>query len=999
MKNILMVLLLMLPLAALGQHTVTGTVVDAKTGETLIGASVVLQGGKAATVTGIDGDFSLSVPAPDCKLMVSYVGYKPTVIALKGRSRVEVRLDDSSESLDEVIVVGYGSQKKETLVGSISSIKASTLVSVPATNLTQTLAGKASGLAVVQASGEIGRDEAQIYIRGKATFEGKSAQPLIIIDGVIQDSFSQLDPNEVETINILKDASATAVYGVKGANGVIIVTTKRGIEGRAQVSLSVQTAITSPMRLHKPIEGYRTALLRNVLDNAAGNQMSYSASQLMNWRTKASPYTEPDIDWMDEIMRPHSSQQQYNVNVRGGTDKVRYFMSGGFFDQDSPFRNDNITRFNRFNFRSNLDIDVNRDLSISLNLSSRIESRRYPYSLYFNSWSIYHDAYAKSGIKYPIYNMDGSYSPDNINAALHDSGEGKSKRTVIDVALNVRYKLDRILPGLAVRGQVAYNDNTTHSKLYVKQAPIYDYKYATDTYLLLTPGRPIRYDWDDVGNARRLYWEAALTYDKDFGENKINALLLFNQSLYGNEADQDYATQGLVGRLTYNYGERYLAEVNFGLNGSENFAPEKRYGFFPAFSVGWILSREKFWERAGLQDLINHFKIRASLGWVGNDRSWAYVAESGSSVEQRFIYLQQYVYGGGYIFGDTQIEGIRSSIVANPDVTWEKARKFNIGFEARMFNDAVSLSAEYFNEYRKDILTQNENVPSFFGATSVPSNIGRIRNQGVEIEVGYDKAVSRDFSFFVKGNFSFARNKVLEKGSARGVLPYQRPEGFAVDTPLKYITMGYFQSYEEIEAAPSQLGISGNVEVNPGDLRYRDINGDGVIDRFDQIRVGFPTTPEIQYGFNVGFFWRGFDVSALFQGTANVSYDKNWEIMWAFSNNDNVFPRHWYYWTPETGDSAAQYTEMYGKYHNNEAGADYTLSDGSYIRFKNLDVGYTIPSSITKAIYLSKVRVYMSALNLCTWSKEKGLDPDNRDNRGGTMPPSKSFNFGININF
>ncbi len=999
MKNLLIALLLMLPLAAAGQHTVNGTVFDAATGETLIGASVQVEGTSVATITDIDGNFRITLPPGKDKLSVSYIGYNRKVVSVGKNSEIKIRLEESSNSLDEVVVVGYGAQKKETLVGSISSIKSKELVSVPATNLTQTLAGKASGLAVVQSSGEIGRDEAQIFIRGKATFAGESAQPLIIIDGVIQDSFSQLDPNEVETINILKDASATAVYGVKGANGVIIVTTKRGIEGKPQVSLTANVAVSSPMRLHKPIEGYRTALLRNVLDNAAGIQMSYTADQLMNWRTKASPYTEPDIDWMDEIMKGSSTQQQYNVNVRGGTKAVRYFISGGFFTQDSPFRNDDITNFNRFNFRSNLDIDVTREFSVSLNLNSRVESRTYPYNLFYNSWSVYHDAYSQSGIKYPVYNMDGSYAPNNIISRIKDSGQGKSKRSVLDVAFTAEYKLDRLLKGLAVKGQVAYNDNTSHSKLYTKQAAIYDYKYETDTYLLLTPGRPVHYDWDDVGNARRLYWEAALTYAGDFGKNKINALVLFNQMLHGDHAGQDYATQGLVGRVTYNYGERYLAEVNFGLNGSENFAPGKRYGFFPAFSLGWIMSREKFWENAGLSDIVSHFKIRASLGWVGNDRAWAYVSETNTTEEQRFIYLQQYIYSGGYIFGDTSIGGIRSSLVANPDVTWEKSRKFNVGFETRLLRDEISLTAEYFNEYRKDILTQNENIPSYFGATSVPANIGRIRNQGVEIELGYDKAINRDFSFYVKGNFSFARNKILEKGSARGVLPYQRPEGFAIDTPLKYVTLGYFQSYEEIENSPSQLGISGNVEVNPGDLKYKDINGDGVIDRFDQIRVGFPTTPEIQYGFNVGLFWKGFDVSALFQGVANVSYDKNWEIMWAFSNNDNVFPRHWYYWTPEMGDDAAQYTEMYGKYHNNEAGADYTLSSGSYIRFKNLDIGYTLPASVTENIFINQIRVYMSALNLCTWSKEKGLDPDNRDNRGGTMPPSRSFNFGVNINF
>lgn len=1001
-KIILLITMQLVPLFVMAQVSLTGIVKDANSGESLIGVTVMVEGTTVGTVTDVDGKFMLSVPNDNVKLLVSYIGYKTEKVAVKGQKFITVKLSEDSQTLDEVVVVGYGVQRKETLVGSISSVKADDLVGVPASNLTQTLAGKASGLAIVQSSGEIGRDEAQIFIRGKATFESNSAQPLIIIDGIMQESFAQIDPNEVESINILKDASATAVYGVKGANGVIIVTTKRGVTGKAQVSFSGQMALNYPMRLHEPIDGYRTALLRNELDDNTGSQSRYTASQLMNWRTKASPYTEPDVNWMDEIMKTSSIQQQYNVNVRGGTQTVRYFLSGGYFDQNSPFKNDNITKFNRFNFRSNLDIDVTSDLSLSLNMGARIENRRYPSSIFYSSWEVYRAAFAQSGIKYPMYNMDGSYAPNNIIANLEESGTGTDKRTVMEIALNAEYKMDWLLKGLAVKVQVAYDDNSNHTTMYTQSPGIYEYIYPTDAYIEKQPARPLHYDWDDVHNSRKIYWEGAVTYNREFRKHNISGLLLFNQLLRGTDAEQFYATQGLVGRLTYNYGHKYLAEVNFGLNGSENFAPKKRYGMFPAFSLGWIVSKERFWQESNIVNVMNNFKIRSSLGWVGNDRSWAYVKGKNAVEEQRFIYLQQYYYGGdkgGYMFGDNKIEGIMSPTIANPDVTWEKSRKFNLGIETGFLNNLITMNADYFHEYRTDILTENESVPSYFGATPVPSNIGKIKNQGVEIDIAHNYQVNKDFSYFVKGNFSFARNKIIEKGTAKGVLPYQRPEGFAIDTPLKYVTEGYFQNFEEIENSPSQLGITGNMEVRPGDLKYKDINKDGIIDIYDQIRTGFPTTPEIQYGLNVGFAWKGFDVSVLFQGTAKVSYDKNWEIMWAFSNNDNVFPRHWAYWTPETGDAQAQYTQLYGKYFNNEAGADYTLSDGRYIRLKNVDVGYTFPSEWTKKAMMNNIRIYMSALNLVTWSKDKSLDPDNRDNRGANMPPMRTVNFGININF
>ena len=976
----------------MAQVKLTGTVIDAKTGEPLIGVSVAIKPINGGTTTDIDGKFSVTLRKADTALVFSYLGYKSITILPKGENNILVRLKENSKTLDEVVVVGYGTQKKESMVGSISTIKAKALVSIPASNLTQALAGKAAGVSIVQSSGEIGRDEANIYIRGIATFSSQNATPLIVVDGIIRESFSQIDPNEVESINILKDASATAVFGVKGANGVIIVTTKRGVTGKAQVSFTAQTAMNVPMRLHTPIDAYRTALLRNELDDNAGNQSSYSASQLMNWRTKSSPYTEPDVDWMGEIMKPYSMQQQYNINVRGGSKTIRYFISTGYFNQNSPLKGDDITKFSRYNFRSNLDVDVSKDLSLSLSMGTRIENRRYASSLYWNSWEIYRRAFAQSGMKYPAYNMDGSYSPNNIFASILDSGTATDDRAVLEISLNSEYKMDWLLKGLSIKGQVAYDDNSNHSKMYTEQAATYEYDYATDTYIQKQVAKPINYSWDDVHNRRKLYFETGLSYIRDFGKNNVTGLMLYNGSLSGEDAEQFRATLGYVGRLTYNYDRRYLAEINAGINGSENFAKNKRYGFFPAFSVGWVISNEKFWQNGSIYNIINNLKIKSSLGWVGNDRSW-----NSDGTEERFQYIQTYGYTNGYLFGDNLATGISQGDIANVDLTWETARKFNVGLETSFFNDLITLSADYFYEYRKDILSKVQNKPDYVGANFVSGNIGVTQNQGVDIELGHNYKVNKDFSYNVKGTFGFARNKVLYAGTADGVLPYQRVEGYPIGTPLKYITLGYFQSYEEIENSPSQLGISGNVDVRPGDLKYKDVNQDGIINQYDMMRTGFSTIPEIQYGINLGAKWKDFDISCLFQGSTNVSFDKNWEIMWAFSNNDNVFSRHWYYWTPETGDSRAQYTELYGKYFNNEAGADYTLSDGSYIRLKNLDVGYTISNKTIP--FISNMRVYISAINVITWSKEKGLDPDNRNSRGGNMPPMQSLNVGINVNF
>lgn len=1008
-KHILLCIFSLLAGMAFSQSMIVkGTVTDKTTGDPLIGALITDQSKQNGSITDIDGNFSVKINGKSATLTISYMGYKTITVPVKDNKPMKIQLAEDTQALDEVVVIGYGTQKKETMVGSVSTIKSKELASVPASNLTHSIAGKTTGVSVVQSSGEIGRDEASIYIRGKATFSEENAKPLIVVDGIIRENFAQIDPNEIESMNILKDASATAVFGVKGANGVIIITTKRGTEGKPQVSLTAQLATNVPMRLYRPIDAYRTTLLRNEMSVNGNKQPDYTSNDLMNYRTKVSPYTHPDIDWLDEIMRPTSMQQQYNINIRGGTKSIRYFISGGFFNQDSPFKNDNITNFSRYNFRSNLDFDITKNLTASLNLGARIEDRHYPSSMQYNSWNIYHDAYAMSGRKYPAYNMDGSYAGDkqyqNIHSRIKDSGEFKENKNILELGLNVQYKMDWLLKGLSVRGQVAYDDNSSHGKIYSKQVASYEYKSDKNIYIQHGQDRPLAWDWEYVDNYRRIYMEAGINYARDFGKHNVSALLLFNRLSHGMNTNPMFASQGVVGRAVYGYDTRYLAEFNVGYNGSENFYSGQRYGLFPAFALGWIVSNEPFFKNAGIDRVMNNLKFRASLGWVGNDQVYAYDPIKASSNEARFIYLQQYDYidkENSYPFGvgDNVEEGIRQGRIANPSVKWETSRKLNVGVETAFFNSKLTLNADYFDEYRSGILIGLTNVPDYVGTTFSPANIGIVSNKGFELEMAHNNYVNDDFSYFIKGNFSFVRNKVIEQGSSPGVLPYQRPEGFPIDTPLKFITLGYFQSYEEIENSPSQLGIDGNTEVRPGDLKYKDINGDGIIDKYDQIRTGFPTTPEIQYGLNLGLSYKGFDLSVLFQGSEHASFDKNWEIMWAFSNADNVYDKHWSYWTPEMGDGGSKYTELYGKYQNNEAGADYTLSSGSYLRLKNVDLGYTIPARITKKAHISNVRIYISALNLYTWAKEPYLDPDNRDNRGGKMPPVQSYNVGININF
>jgi len=978
--------------------TVTGVVSDSQSGETLIGVNIFIKGTTTGTISSFDGSYRLEVTDPRSTLVFSYIGYQLKELVVEGRTVINVALSLDTKSIDEVVVVGYGIQKRESVVGSISSINNKTIVSIPVSNITQSIAGKLSGVEVVQTSGEIGRDEADIFIRGQATYGNSS--PLIVVDGIIRDGFAQIDPNEIQTVSILKDASATAVFGVKGANGVIIITTKRGLEGKPRISFTAQTAITVPTRIPEPLDSYRTALLANLHKiGGSGEAAPFSNKDLLNFRTGASPYTNPDYSWVDIMMKDHSTLSQYNLNVSGGTKTIRYFISGGYMTQDGVYNYDPYTNFSRLNFRSNFDIDVSKNLSASLSLGTRIENRTNPASAWYGSWDVYRASFALGGRFTPVYNPDGSLggnsSRSNLIGTVRDMGFYKDIRSVLEMSVSLNYKLDFITPGLSLKGQLAFDDNGSMNRNFEQRYSVYQYNLKNDTYAEFGENRPLYYAWGNVYDTRKTYYEMSLNYARDFGRHSVTGLLLGNRDLKYIDYQTPFATEGIVGRVTYDYARRYLAEVNMGYNGSENFAPGKRYGLFPAFALGWIVTNENFLQNTAFTRVVSSLKFRASLGWVGNDKIG----------EDRFIYLQQYEDAGGAMFGtgDNWYQGIRQGTIANENVQWEVARKQNIGFESDFFNGLFGLNVDYFFEYRDKILTTITNTsPEYIGAVFSAANIGIVENKGFEIEFRHNKSIGNSFSYYMKGNLSYAHNTIIQKDDAFMTLDYQKEEGYPIGTPLKYIQTGIFQTYEEIYDSPPQIsqlgGMAGNNIVYPGDLIFKDINNDGVINRFDQTRTGYSYVPEVTYGFTLGMNYKNFDISALLQGVSRASFEKNWEIMWHFSNNENVFPKHWNYWSPETSGSE-EYTRLYGPYQNNESGSTYSLGSGEYVRLKNAEFGYTLPKPLMTRMNVESLRIYFSGVNLILWAKEPYLDPDNRNQRGGNMPPLKSYNIGINLNF
>lgn len=991
--------------------TVSGKVTDNNNSEELIGVavSVIIDGQTTGSITDLDGNYTIMCNEGDI-LTFSSLGYEKQKVRVGKNPIINVSLISNSENLDELVVVGYGQQKKESVVGAISSIDNKALVSTPATNVSQSMAGRLTGVQVVQPSGEVGNDEAEIYVRGTPTFGNSS--PLIIVDGIMRESFSQIDPNEIQSLNILKDASATAVYGIKGANGVIIVTTKRGRVSKPKVNFSFKTGIAQPTRIPEPIDAYRSTMIQNMREITGGTYSSPTNSDqdLMLYRTGASPYTHSDYAWTDVIMKDHSNTLNANVNVSGGTETVKYFISAGFFNQNSIYNYDPYTKYTRYNFRSNFDIDITDDFKIAINVGTRIEDRTFPSTVWNNSWNIYRGAFALSGRDAPYLNPDGSLGGtasvrSNQIGKIRDSGHYEKVKSVLETGVVLTHKLDFITKGLSVKGQVAFDDQATNETRYASSYQVFEYDVENNDYTGYNEPSPLSYTWGNVYDTRKIYGELSLMYTRTFDKHSVHGMVLANRDLKrigatnaGNQ-QMPYATQGIASRATYNFDSRYFVEANVGFNGSENFPAENRYGFFPAGALGWMLTNENFFEDLNLSNVVTSFKVRASYGLVGNDKVGS----------ERFMYLPVYENSGGALFGtgNNWYSGIQKPKIENQNVQWEVGRKANIGFESNFFNGLLVFNFDYFYEHRDKILLQQANtIPYYVGADFSAANVGIVDNEGFEFELKHSNNLSDDFSYYINGNFSYAHNTIIQKDDPALALAYQKEAGFSVGMLKGYEVIGVFEDYDDIENSPAQIaalgGLEGNNKVYPGDLKYKDVNKDGVINEDDATMLKYPSVPEIGYGVNLGATYKGFDFSMLIQGAAWASFPKNWEIQNPFSNTQNALEHHWNYWSPLTAPDAEYINRLFMDWKNNEPSggrSTFSVGSGSYVRLKSAQLGYTLPDRMAQRLRVSNVRFFVSGLNLFILSEEPYLDPDNRQYRGGNMPPTRNFDCGVNIKF
>ena len=999
--------------------TVSGGVKD-DTGEPVIGAGVLVKGTTLGTITDIDGHFSFRADDLNGVLVVSFVGMETQEIPMKGKGTFDIVLKSSNTLLEEVQVVAYGAQKKVTLTGSISSVNTDELLKVPTASIGNMLSGVLSGVSSIQSSGQPGGDDPDVFIRGISTLNTMNAKPLYLVDGV-ERSFFQIDPNEVENITILKDASSTAVFGVRGANGVIIVTTKRGKEGKAKINASFSYGIQTPTRMPEFVNSYDYATFLNEAYTNDGKDPKFTPEAVEAFRTHSNPIIYPDTDWMELLFKSSAPQTQGNVNISGGTERVRYFISMGMLDQKGFFKNhdtryDANFNFNRYNYRANLDIDFTKTTLVAINMGGRVEKRNFPRSgddinqlfrrIYwatpFSGPGIVDGKWIKGNSQYlPVGLSDGLGN-------IYGRGYGSKTTNVVNLDLALTQKLDFVTKGLQFKIKVAYNSGYDHTKERATSIESYQPWYRKDVTWMEHPAgsdpNEVVYIQDgeaglisyaeSFGKSRDWYAEASFDWKRDFGLHHLSALALYNQSkTYYPDSDYPGIPRGyvgLVGRVTYDYDNKYLIEGNVGYNGSENFAPGNRYGFFPAVSGGWVLTQEEF-----LKDnpVVNFLKIRVSYGIVGNDRYHPY----GTGFMDRFLYLpNSYFIGSGYQFGTgtSWSPGAYEKSFGNSGLSWEKSAKQNYGIDFSLFNQKLSGSIDYFYEKRTDILAKASTDPIIHAMSLPVLNLGIVSNKGVELNLKWNHKIN-SFRYWTNLNVSYAKNKIVYQDEVPSEYTYTLKTGHPVGQPFGLKVRGFY--YEGMEDVADHSYV-----LKEGDVVYEDLNHDGKIDDNDKTAIGYPSYPLLNAGLTLGFEYKGFDFSMLWVGATKTSRVLEETFRKPLGETyDRSLMSHQFTdrWTPETAATAKLPRATIDGVKNNYRDSELWVKDASYLRLKNIEIGYNFRLPFMPKIGMEKMRVFMTGYNLLTFDKLKISDPESMSSGVPQYPVMRVINFGLNVSF
>ena len=985
---------------------VTGIVKD-EAGITLPGVNVVVKGTIIGTITDANGQFTLEAPS-DGVLLFTYVGFGNLELPVNGKENLEIIMKEGDTQLEEVVVVGYGTQKKVSVVGSISNIAPKAIKQTATTSLPNALSGRMPGIITRQTSGEPGFDAASIYIRGIATWGEKA--PLVLVDG-IERSISSVNPDEVESLSVLKDASATAVYGVKGANGVILINTKRGKQGKPQVSFRTESAILSSLAERNYIDGYEYASLMNEGLANVGKAPRWSNEELEKFRTGSDPYLYPNVDWIDKVLNKNSYQTINNLSVTGGNEIVRYYVNLGYSMQTGIYKTDKSNPHNtnakvsRYNYRSNVDINLTRDLVVELGVGGIIDDRNYPGA---GAAGIFNGLRDTGPIAFPVTNPDGSisglptYIGSNPWGQSTQTGYSDEHLTTIQSTAGLTWDLSRLVTkGLSVKGHFSFDFYHANKALRYKEFGIKQYigkneQTGEDQYITHRDDKAMGYSIEQNSN-RAIYMDFSVNYQRTFDKHSVAGMLLLNRRQYDNLSagtsimNLPYRSQGLAMRATYDYAQRYFIEFNAGYNGSENFPKGKRMGFFPAISLGWLVSGESFWK----DNLVSNLKLRFSHGEVGNDQIGG----------DRFLYLTKMDQNWEqvYYFGQDQIRwpGIIESKIGYNNVTWETAVKTNLGLDLGLWKDRFSLQMDFFYEKRKGILMQRQSVPTgagFLAASVLWGNLGKAENKGFDALLEFKDRTSSGLFYSLRGNVTFARSKVLENDKADPLYSNLSEIGHPIGQPFGLVAAGFFESEEDIDNWYDQSLLGGR--PIPGDVKYKDINGDNIIDSNDQCAIGYTREPELVFGFGGTIEYKGFDLSAYFTGAARTSTFFEDRTFWPFASGMgffNVFKEIYdNRWTPETAGAAKYAVVTDGFNVQSMRWSKVWQKDASYLRLKNLEVGYTLPKKVVSKLKINNLRVFVNGTNLYTWDKiNHTIDPES-DN---WYPIQRAVNFGLAVDF
>ena len=982
---------------------ISGFVRDEK-GQSLPGVTVTVMGTSGGVITDNNGSYQIEVKPGD-KLIFSFIGMTSQTIHYTNQPTIDVSLREESQELNDVVVVAYGKQRKESVIGAITSVSVPDL-RMPVGKLSTSLAGQLAGIVAVQRSGEPGAG-ADFWIRGVSTF-GENNRPLVLVDG-IERSLDLVDVEDIETFSILKDATATAVYGVRGANGVVLVTTRKGKSGKVLINAKAEMGMLAPTRMPKMADAKEFMDLYNDVYKEKNNgRLFYTDDVMQKYLNGTDPDLYPNVNWLNEIYKKTTTSKRLNTSVSGGGDIVKFYVSGSVYRENGIFNAIESNQYNpslnwtKYNFRSNVDINLHKNTVVNINLSNQYDVKNKP-----DTDELWQYSFLTVPIAIPMVYSDGTIARPPIGQnpynLLNNSGYvqifNNNAQSLIGLTQDFS---DLITPGLKANVKFSWDAINSATISRYKSPSTY---YATGrdasgklVYKKNNDGNDYMTLWKGNSGERTTYLEASVSYDHVFNnKHRVGGLFLFNQRERTNNFPDSYIyslpyrTMGIAARATYSYKDTYFTEGNFGYNGSENFSPGKQYGFFPSVAVGYLVSNEKFFQ--SLTHVISLLKLKGSYGLIGNDQIGG---------GRRFAFNPEMQEYGSYTFGEmgqTGISGIATGYPGNSNVSWEKAKKFNAGIELGLYNK-LTIQADYFHELRDGIFIERLSVPSVVGINVNPYvNLGRMENRGIDASLEYTEKIG-DLNLSARANFTYNRNKKLYDDKPTPIMDYQNEIGKPLYQQYGLIALGYFESEEDIANSPvQQYGV-----VRPGDRKYRDINGDMVVNDYDKVAIGRTHVPEINYGAGLSLELHGFDLSFFFQGVGNVTSFMDGSPINGFENA-NLFLSGVYEdvalhrWTEENPDPNAKYPRLsiYTNENNKQLSTAKQINN-RFLRLKNAEFGYTLPKKVVSKIGFSLVRFYAQGVNLFTISDFKLWDPELNNSQGSVYPNMSVVNIGVNVN-